>query len=105
MFHRTPASPATNRVKFGFTLRLVLPPSIGHKSKNRDPECAMEARGRRALGVGSIPAEVLPPGHEPKKNKIYAPQERQSCWEYNKNSDSVMRPEVFMGILNRSDNY
>ena len=33
------------------------------------------------------------------KNKIkYAPQERQSCWEYNKNSDSVMKPEVFMGI-------
>ena len=87
-----------NRVKFGFTLRLVLPPPLVTKSKNRDPECAMEARGRRALGVGSIPAQVHRQGMS-QKNKIkYAPQERQSCWEYNKNSDSVMKPEVFMGI-------
>lgn len=30
-----------------------------------------------------------------KKN---APQERQSCWEYNKNSDSVERADVFIDI-------
>lgn len=87
-----------NRVKFGFTLRLVLPPPLVTKSKNRHPECTMEARGRRAHGGGSCPYWGSLPGHEPKKKKKSAPQERQSCGEYNKNSAFVARPDVFMDI-------
>jgi len=33
-----------------------------------------------------------------KQQQKYAPQERQSCWEYNKNSDSAERADVFMNI-------
>lgn len=60
----------------------------------------MEARGRRHLGVvGSVPSYVHCQGTSQKKiNKKCAPQERQSCWEYNKNSDSVERADVFMDI-------
>lgn len=58
-----------NRVKFGFTLRLVLPPPLVTKSENRDPECTMEACGRRALGGRFYSCLGSLPGHEPKKKK------------------------------------
>lgn len=56
-----------NRVKFGFTLRLVLPPPLVTKSKNKRPRVYNGGAWKGGTWGRIYSCLGSPPGHEPKK--------------------------------------